>query len=83
MPLQVSNAAISYAGLSHGSTAGVKDPFVDYCALKCSYHTLNDPRLIIKSQWIRPEDVNRYEDIGYYDFKLLERNAPTDLMYNA
>jgi len=67
-------------GLSHGSMAGDKTPFVDYCVLKCSYQTLKDPRLIIKSQWIRPEDIDRYEDIGYCDFKLLERNAPTDLM---
>ncbi|MBF0215845.1 MAG: U32 family peptidase [Candidatus Omnitrophica bacterium] len=68
------------AGLSHGSTAGEKNPFVDYCALKCSYQILKDPSLIIRSQWIRPEDLSRYEDMGYHDFKLLERNAPTDLM---
>lgn len=68
-------------GLSHASMERDKTPFIDYSVLKCSYHTFKDPRLIIKSQWIRPEDIRRYEDIGYYDFKLLERNAPSDLMF--
>ena len=67
-------------GLSHGSNTVDKAPFIDYCLLKCSLYTLKEPRLLIKSQWIRPEDTQYYEDIGYSDFKLLERNAPTDIM---
>lgn len=68
------------SGLSHGSNTKDCAPFIDYCILKCSFHTLKEPRLLIKSQWIRPEDIKHYEDIGYFDFKLLERNAPTDVM---
>ncbi len=67
-------------GLSHGSNTVDKAPFIDYCVLKCSFHTLKEPKLLIKSQWIRPEDIQHYEDIGYSDFKLLERHAPTDTM---
>lgn len=70
------------AGLSHASTSSDKNPFVDYCALKCSCQLLEDPRLLIRSQWIRPEDIAYYEKVGYSDFKLLERNAPTDSMVN-
>ncbi len=69
-------------GLSHASASSDKNPFVDYCALKCSFRILEDPRLLIRSQWIRPEDVKHYEEAGYSDFKLLERNAPTDSMVN-
>ncbi|PKL39382.1 MAG: peptidase U32 [Candidatus Riflebacteria bacterium HGW-Riflebacteria-1] len=67
-------------GISHGSNTVDKVPFIDYCILKCSAATLNDPALLIKSNWIRPEDTDRYEQMGFSSFKLLERNAPSDLM---
>jgi hypothetical protein len=67
-------------GLSHASTSKNKTPYVDYCILKCSYQSLKNPELLIKSQWIRPEDLHYYEDLGYFDFKLLERNAPTSVL---
>lgn len=34
----------------------------------------------IRAVWIRPEDLGIYESLGYRDFKLLERNAPTEVM---
>lgn len=67
-------------GLSHGSSSRDKAAFVDYCVFHCTYKLLKEPRQLIKSQWIRPEDISHYENIGYHDFKLLERSAPTDLM---
>lgn len=67
-------------GLSHSSNSDDKTPYLDYCVLKCSYYSLKNPHLLIKSQWIRPEDIHNYEDLGYSNFKLLERNAPTDIM---
>lgn len=69
-------------GLSHGSNSSDNAPFIDYCILKCSYYSLKDPVMLIKSNWIRPEDIRYYEDIGYSDFKLLERNAPTEVLVN-
>ena len=69
-------------GLSHASNTQDKSAYIDYCVLKCSFSTLKDPELLIKSQWIRPEDIDHYEKIGYSDFKLLERNAPTNVMVN-
>ncbi len=77
-PMQISHMN----GLSHASNTTDKAPYVDYCVLKCSFYTLKDPELLIKSQWIRPEDLHVYEDLGYSDFKLLERNAPTEVMLN-
>jgi len=67
-------------GLSHASTNKDKAPYIDYCILKCSSYSLKNPELLIKSQWIRPEDLHYYEDMGYFDFKLLERNAPTSVL---
>lgn len=67
-------------GLSHGSNSSDNAPFIDYCILKCSYYLLKDPVMLIKSNWIRPEDIRYYESIEYINFKILERNAPTEVM---
>lgn len=51
--------------------------FIDYCFLKCTYERLRDPSYLIKSCWIRPEDVAHYEALGYDHFKILERDIPS------
>jgi hypothetical protein len=48
--------------------------------LKCSFLKLLDLVNYIRSDWIRPEDLPRYEALGYETFKLTERNAPTEIM---
>lgn len=63
-------------GLSHASD-GSGGLFIDYCFLMCSCERLKDPSLFIKSQWIRPEDLSRYEQLGFDRFKLLERSIPS------
>lgn len=58
--------------------------FIDYCFLRCTRKRLEDPALIIKSAWIRPEDLDSYAEIGYNRFKLLERDIPsTELLKRA
>jgi collagenase-like PrtC family protease len=68
--------------LAHASQAGhaSRGFFVDYCYLKCSFLKLLEPVNYIRSDWIRPEDLARYEALGYTTFKLTERNAPTEVM---
>ncbi|OAT83600.1 hypothetical protein [Desulfotomaculum copahuensis] len=42
---------------------------VDYCLLKCGLYFYRHPEELIKSRWIRPEDVEVYERIGINHFK--------------
>lgn len=53
---------------------------IDHCFLECSKRKLEDPTNFIKSDWIRPEDIHLYEEMGYHTFKLVERNLPTDIL---
>jgi collagenase-like PrtC family protease len=66
----------------HASRRGEED---DYCYLQypgylCLYRKLTDPVELLKSPWIRPEDISSYEDIGYEHFKITERFKRTPLL---
>ncbi|MCE5186508.1 MAG: hypothetical protein LLF76_10325 [Planctomycetaceae bacterium] len=62
---------------AHASN-GDRSLFIDYCFLKCTAMRLRDPSLLIRSAWIRPEDIAAYEDLGFDQFKLLERDIPSE-----
>ena len=63
--------------ISHGSQC--KNNFmIDFPYLSCSYKRILEPVNFIKGDWIRPEDVHYYEDIGIDEFKLVDRNMPTE-----
>ena len=66
--------------LSHASQTGYSPFMVDYCFLRCTAMHLQDPVNYIRAVWIRPEDLHFYEALGYHDFKILERNTPTEVM---
>ncbi|MFN8370686.1 MAG: U32 family peptidase [Bacteriovoracaceae bacterium] len=53
---------------------------IDHCVLECSKRKLQDPVNYIRSDWIRPEDIVYYENLGINHFKLVERNLPTPVM---
>ena len=66
----------------HASREGEED---DYCYLQypgylCLYRKLTDPVELLKSPWIRPEDIPHYEAIGYEHFKITERFKKTALL---
>lgn len=75
-------AGYHMVGLSHDSQEHHRAGAVplDYCFLACTAAKLDDPVHYVRSNWIRPEDVSRYERIGYARFKILERGAPTAVM---
>jgi collagenase-like PrtC family protease len=64
-------------GFAHSSD-GSRELFIDYCFLHCTLKRLEDPSMLIKAGWIRPEDVGFYEQLGYEHFKLLERGIPSE-----
>lgn len=68
--------------LSHASQKGHKSRgfMIDYCALRCSAEKLIDPSNYLRSEFIRPEDIESYMKIGFTSFKILERGAPTSVM---
>lgn len=51
---------------------------LDYCMLRCTQHKMMHPEELIKSPWIRPEDVKVYTDLGYEKIKLTERMKKTE-----
>ena len=64
--------------LSHSSQNFVANRFaVDYSYIDCSYRRILEPVNLVRSDWIRPEDVHYYEEIGIDELKLVDRNMPT------
>ncbi len=56
---------------------------IDFCVLKCNKYRFSDPTEIIKSCWIRPEDIKFYEEIGIDKFKITDRSSPTQWLDNV
>lgn len=75
-------AGYHMVGLSHASQRHHRSGSLplDYCFLTCTSMKLADPVHYIRSNWIRPEDVEWYTQLGYVRFKILERGAPTEVM---
>lgn len=68
--------------LSHASQKGHRSRgfMIDYCALRCSCEKLEDPTHYLRSEFIRPEDIGLYRELGFHSFKILERGAPTPVL---
>lgn len=68
--------------LSHASQKGHASHgfMIDYCALRCSAEKLADPSNYLRSEFIRPEDLDYYIKMGFTSFKILERGAPTAVL---
>ena len=68
--------------LSHASQKGHASHgfMIDFCALRCSAEKLTDPSNYLRSEFIRPEDLDSYLKMGFTSFKILERGAPTAVM---
>jgi collagenase-like PrtC family protease len=75
----------NYEHVNHDGHASRKGEEEDYCYLQypgylCLYRKLTDPVELLKSPWIRPEDIPHYEAIGYEHFKITERFKKTSLL---
>jgi len=65
--------ALAHAGQEWHGNRGF---FIDWCFLRCTEMKLRDPVNYIRSEWIRPEDIPAYEEMGYDLFKVTERDLP-------
>lgn len=68
--------------LSNASQTGSKGFPLDYCSLVCNQIRLDEPVNYLRANWIRPEDLPVYEQMGYHNFKIVERNTPTAVLLN-
>lgn len=68
---------LSHASQKNHASRGF---MIDYCALRCSAEKLKDPSNYLRSEFIRPEDLELYMQSGFTSFKILERGAPTQVM---
>lgn len=52
----------------------------DFCYTNCSYRRMSEPVNWLKADWIRPEDIKLYEEMGFSRFKIIDRSTPVDVM---
>jgi len=78
-PMESSHSNFS----SHASQSFQKNiTLLDYFRRFCHFKMLLNPEEIIKSGWIRPEDVKYYEDIGIDNLKLVDRRIDAQSILN-
>jgi collagenase-like PrtC family protease len=75
----------NYEHVNHDGHSSREGEQEDYCYLQypgylCLYRKLTEPVELLKSPWIRPEDVSAYEELGYDSFKITERFKRTPLL---
>jgi collagenase-like PrtC family protease len=75
----------NYEHVNHDGHASREGEENRYCYLQypgylCLYRKLMDPVELLKSPWIRPEDMRHYEALGYDHFKITERFKRTPLL---
>lgn len=68
---------------SHASSIFGSRPSFDYPTICCTRTRLSNPEEIIKSPWVRPEDLCYYENIGIDRFKLSGRTKNTPWLKQA
>jgi collagenase-like PrtC family protease len=68
---------------SHASSSLGCQPAFDYPTVCCTRTRLAHPEELIKSPWIRPEDLHYYEEIGLDRFKLSGRTKNTPWLKTA
>ncbi|BHH82316.1 hypothetical protein [Desulforhopalus sp. 52FAK] len=57
--------------------------FLDIYLWQCTRRRLLHPELFLMSRWIRPEDLQQYEDLGFDEFKIIDRSRSTAWLLRA
>ena len=66
------------ARLSHASRPGVQP--MDPCVRWCMDEKRRDPVNLIRADFIRPEDLDRYREVGVNSFKIVDRSCATEVL---
>lgn len=69
--------------ISHASECLDRGCYLDYSLAKCTRIKSTSPIELIKAPWIRPEDLSRYEEMGFRSFKLAGREKGTEWILRA
>lgn len=73
-------AGVHAVNLSNASQKKASGFPLDYSSLICNQLRLEEPVNYLRANWIRPEDLPIYENLGYDNFKIVERNTPTPIL---
>ena len=57
--------------------------FLDIYLWQCTRRRLLAPELFLMSRWIRPEDLHVYEEMGYDEFKIIDRSRSSSWLLRA
>lgn len=57
--------------------------YFSYCRFNCKQKSAKDPTELVKGMWIRPEDVEFYEELGYKKLKIIDRLKDTPWLMNV
>ncbi len=57
--------------------------FLDIYLWQCTRRRLLHPELFLMSRWIRPEDLHVYEEMGYDEFKIIDRSRSSSWLLRA
>lgn len=75
------------ASVGHASQEGAPPPdrpqVIDSYLWQCTRRRLLEPHDFLMSRWIRPEDLAVYEDLGYDEFKIIDRSRSTGWLLRA
>lgn len=69
---------------SHASQSGhiLQGFIIDFYRIMCSYMRLKDPVNFVRSDWIRPEDISCYENLGIDCIKIVNRGMTSEAIKN-
>ncbi|MFH1413613.1 MAG: U32 family peptidase [Candidatus Omnitrophota bacterium] len=71
--------------LTHMSQKGASSSrvCVDYHTWTCNCIKSEEPEQLIRSRWIRPEDLHLYEEMGFTHFKITDRSRASRWLIRA
>ncbi len=69
--------------ISHASETLERGSYLDYSLAKCTQMKSTSPVELMKAPWIRPEDISKYENLGFSSFKIAGREMGGEWVLRA